>query len=54
MDEYEIADLADDAESSDNLLKEAREWLKACLNMVDGDGLPPNWDGIRTFLKQSE
>jgi hypothetical protein len=54
MDEYEIADLAMMRRAAANLLREAREWLKACLNMVDGDGLPPNWDGIRDFLKRTE
>lgn len=25
-------------------------WLRAALNMVDGDGMPPNWDGMRSAL----
>lgn len=35
-------------------LIEACNWLHACLNMVEGDGIPPNWDGIRQFLKENE
>ena len=34
-------------------LAEARKWLDACLGLVDGRG-PPNWDGIRDFLKRTE
>lgn len=35
-----------------NNFDEAREWIRAALNMVDGDGTPPNWDGMRAFLKE--
>lgn len=34
-------------------LFDAGLWLRACLGLVEGDG-PPNWDGIRDFLKQSD
>jgi len=37
-----------------SLLDEAQGLLKACLNMVDGDGLPPDWEEIRDFLKRLE
>ena len=33
--------------------KEAIDWLDACMGMVDGRG-PPNWDGIRDFLKRTK
>lgn len=33
-----------------NGLPEAIAALEAALNMVDGDGLPPNWDNIRAAL----
>lgn len=39
------------AQKAEAHLAEAREWLVACLNLIDGDGLPPHWDGIRDFLK---
>lgn len=29
------------------------EALLACLNMVEGDGLPPNWDMIRAALRKA-
>lgn len=32
-------------------IKEAKDWLRACLGLVEGSG-PPNWDGIREFLKR--
>jgi hypothetical protein len=54
MDEYELDDLADAASRSARLLEEALQWLRACLNIVDGDGSPPNWDEIRTFIKLAE
>lgn len=53
MDDFEIADLADDTESLARDLEEARRWLKACLGLVEGAG-PPNWDGIRDFLKRTD
>ena len=28
--------------------------LKACLNMVNGDGQPPNWDWIREVVAKAE
>jgi hypothetical protein len=34
-------------------VREAREWLQVCLGLVEGRG-PPNWDGIREFLKATE
>lgn len=34
-------------------LQRARGWLQACLELVDGNGNPPNWDGIRAFLKET-
>jgi len=37
-----------------NNFDEAREWIKAALNMIDGNGTPPNWDGMRDFLKRTE
>jgi hypothetical protein len=43
-------DLSDGLTKAANEIEEAREWLKACLQLVEGGG-PPNWDGIREFLK---
>lgn len=40
------------AEKAEAALREADEWLQYTLNMVEGDGRPPNWDGIRAFRKQ--
>lgn len=33
-------------------LAEAEEWLRSALNMVNGDGPPTNWDGMRAFLNR--
>lgn len=41
-----IHEVADEA-------SEARQWLIASLGLVEGSG-PPNWDGIREFLKRTE
>ncbi len=36
-------------------VQEARRWLQVCLGWVEVDGRgPPNWDGIREFLKSTE
>ena len=32
--------------------KEARDWLDACMGMVDGRG-PPNWDGLVLGINDS-
>lgn len=34
-------------------LFDAGLWLRTCLDFVEGGG-PPNWDGIREFLKSSD
>ena len=31
-------------------LNESREWLRACLELVEHGG-PPDWDGIRAHIK---
>lgn len=37
-------------ELAEERLEAAKSWLRACLGLVEGSG-PPNWDGIREFLK---
>ena len=33
---------------------ELLEALQACMNMVDGDGHPPDWDAIRAIIAKVE
>lgn len=50
------AAIGDGLEGGDQMhdhLAEAREWLEACLGLVEGRG-PPNWDGIRDFLRRAD
>lgn len=36
-----------------NAHDELIECVKAALNMVDGDGMPPNWDWLRATVKSA-
>jgi hypothetical protein len=42
-----------DGDTLTDQIGEAREWLEACLGLVEGRG-PPNWDGIRDFLRRTD
>lgn len=48
-----MGDGLEDGDRMNDQLAEAKEWLQACLGLVEGRG-PPNWDGIRTFLRECE
>ena len=34
----------------DKRIAELEAGIRAALNMVDGDGLPPNWDALRKLV----
>ncbi len=46
------AKIADLIETLADELSDARAWLEVCLGQVDHGSAPPNWDGIRKFLKR--
>lgn len=49
-----LRELAAEIDRLRALNAEMRQWLKACLNIVEGDGFPPSWDGIRAILAKSD
>lgn len=44
------------ADSVNNMVRarveELESGIRAALNMVDGDGLPPNWDALRELVNR--
>ena len=36
------------------IVEEMREAIRAALNMVEGDGTPPNWDWLRSLATKQE
>ncbi len=50
-------DVSEECRANARLIAAAPEMLdalKACLNMVDGDGCPPNFDEIRRIVRKAE